>query len=599
MARHNQILEDTVEIPNTTGTDLNNSVQANAQATTPNAYSTVQQPTTQTIQQPKANLAQNTTNVVKSNTQVTNNQNEQTNVSTFSTSLIPVEKPSDFYDQTVQGYLDDYQYGVSINDYQAQINALTALDDYRVSKGYKALYTDNIYELVNQRTNKIKNQISQYENQMAYANSIGDYDTVQALGQQLETYKKSVNYVDKPNNGATYMMEQSYESDYNNVLNGIVNELLTMRFTYNPNEDEALIKAQEYAVNTAYESMNARGILDSTMTAQIVASTIANLQVQYQKMAKEEFYEDVDRLITMANFVLKLDDAQYQRWQENTQFNYQKYEVLKDEMEYQWKRVEQLGYVDNNASIVLGVPVGTLSASTRKAISDAQAEAQAEYNKLYSDIALAEAKAQINAQYEVQTYATKKAIDTQYGGSSVGSSGLTNVAGAYNEIANDSKFNGKLSASALKSQMELMEQEEAVLFAAENAKDYSSWIEGISSIGLTPNEANEILTAGNTERNMNYVTQQYESGQISLEQYKEWCESYGIDWIPTTNEYKVVRKAMDDNSQTAESEMKVFANYLDRGLNDEVGNRLYEELKEAYRLTDEQMMKMLDRVRSM
>ena len=180
--------------------------------------------------------------------------------------------------------------------------------------------------------------------------------------------------------------------------------------------------------------MNTKGILDSTMTAQIVTKTVNELIPIYENMAKEEFYNNLERLQSMANLVMNLDETQYSRWLDQVQIKLDYYEAQKDEIAYQWDRVNQLGYVDNEASIILGVAPGTMSPAMRDAIAEAERQANEQYNKLYSDIALAEAKAEI----EAQLYARKKSIDAQYkttstsnisGTSSTSSSGTTIYSG--------------------------------------------------------------------------------------------------------------------------------------------------------------------------
>ena len=59
------------------------------------------------------------------------------------------------------------------------------------------------------------------------------------------------------------------------------------------------------------------------------------------------------------------DDGLYEdREFENKQFEYQK---KQNELEDAWKRVDELDYVDTEASTILGVSVGTLSKDAREA----------------------------------------------------------------------------------------------------------------------------------------------------------------------------------------------------------------------------------------
>ncbi len=304
----------------------------------------------------KQNINQsNNKNNIQQTVQNTQSYETPTQSYTQANQSTVVKIPSDLYDNTVQNYINSYNKGVEDNDYQAQINALTAIDNYRTSKGYETIYSQSIYELNNKRNEKINNIISAYDNQIASAMNSGNTELAQQIGQDLLKYKASVNYTGTSAVSELDVLKEQYKSSYSDVINGIVSELLTMRFTYDPNDDEALIKAQEHASNVAMEKMNAKGILDSSMTAQIVTSVVSELEATYRKMAKEEFYENLERLQSMANFVIDLDDKQYDRWKENVEMNLTYYEALKDEMTFQWDRVNNLGYVDNIASIVLGV----------------------------------------------------------------------------------------------------------------------------------------------------------------------------------------------------------------------------------------------------
>ena len=99
----------------------------------------------------------NSTNLVENNSKT-----ETTTPVIPQTTGVAVQVPSDFNDATVQGYLDEYQKGVDANDYKAQINALNAIDKYRKANGYDSIYSQNIYELTNQRNAKIQNQLKRF-----------------------------------------------------------------------------------------------------------------------------------------------------------------------------------------------------------------------------------------------------------------------------------------------------------------------------------------------------------------------------------------------------------------------------------------------------
>ena len=573
-----------VETPNT----ANSEVQMSKHTVQPKSYNYAQTGSTQTTKPTQSNMGQVNQNTQSNMGQVNTNQvalgTPMQEVSSPTGNTIAIRKPSDFYDNTVQGYLDSYDYGVSINDYQAQINALTALDRYRVENGYKALYTADIYELNNLRNQKIQGIIKGYENQIASYMNTGDYANAELVGQELQKYKTSVNYKDPVNNSATFLGGNlEYKSDYDNVISGIVNELLTMRFTYDPSDDEALLKAQEHAINTVYESMNAKGILDSTMTAQMVTSTVTNLQSVYEKMAREEFYDNLNRLQTMATFVIGLDDRQYERWVSNVQLNLEYYQAQKDEVSYQWDRVNTMGYVDNEASVVLGVPVGMLSPAKRQAIEEAEAEARKKYNELYTDLALAEAKTKL----ELETYIQKKAIDQAYDDGII--NGQENTTGTTQGIDKNYKFKGELNGTTLTEYVGKMYDEgksekEILEFVRDNAKNYDAYVQGVMSVGdgHTIESANAILYPKledmNDEEKMKHIDSLYETGKIDYEGWKTKYIENGLDWIPHTEQYKIVAEAIG-KCKYKEQAKAVLEEYVRQGLDDEIGARLLEDLE--------------------
>ena len=225
----------------------------------------------------------------------------------------------------------------------------------------------------------------------------------------------------EPASASEYLEGLEYKSSYDEVIKNIVNELLTSRFTYDPSDDEALIKAQEYATNSVYESMNAKGILDSTMTAQIVAKTVNQLIPVYENMAKDDFYKNIEKLQTTANLIMNLDDTQYKRWTDNVSQKLEYFEAKKEEYAYQLNRVKELGYVDNEASIVLGVAPGTITSKLKEEIQANQKAIDNKYNELYSDIALAQAKSDI----KVAEHEKIKQIDQKYSNSSGSDNGKT------------------------------------------------------------------------------------------------------------------------------------------------------------------------------
>lgn len=176
-----------------------------------------------------------------------------------------------------------------------------------------------------------------------------------------------------------------YKSQYAGAINQLANQILNMRFSYNPNEDDLLNQAARYTTQNTFESMNSKGILNSSLTAERVARVVGELIPTYEKMAREEFENNFNMLMNTAKFIMNIDDTQYSRWQADREMQWKKeqaeYEKAQDALKNAWERVDELGYVDNDAAMVLGVPVGTLSRRAREAKEEREYELETWYRK--------------------------------------------------------------------------------------------------------------------------------------------------------------------------------------------------------------------------
>ena len=227
-------------------------------------------------------------------------------------------------------------------------------------------------------------------------------------------------------------IEGQYQSNYSNAINQIANSILNMRFSYNPNEDDLLKAASQYVTQNTFESMNSKGILNSSMTAERVAQVVGKLIPEYEKMAREEFDASFSRMMNVANLIMNMDEREFRYWQDARDQRWkeeeQEYQRKQDALKNAWQRVDELGYVDNNASIVLGVPVGTLSKDAREAKEEYERKI-AEWNRQHEietkterellqlkqslEKELYNYKSNIEMQNEKALYNYKSNIDTQ------------------------------------------------------------------------------------------------------------------------------------------------------------------------------------------
>ena len=232
-----------------------------------------------------------------------------------------------------------------------------------------------------------QSQVQQVQTQQAIQQPIQPTQQQQSpMAVQNTTQAKQIQYsfpqVNIPNEDVTGM--NTYKSQYSDAINQIANSILNMRFSYNPDEDDLLQQATQYVTQNTYESMNSKGILNSSMTAERVSKVVGDLIPQYEKMARDEFEASFSRMINMANLIMNMDDrtfgiwkdARDQRWKEQEA----EYEKKQREIQNAWNKVDQLGYVDNESALLLNIPAGTLSKDARESKEKFEREVE-EWNR--------------------------------------------------------------------------------------------------------------------------------------------------------------------------------------------------------------------------
>ena len=245
-------------------------------------------------------------------------------------------------------------------------------------------------------------------------------------------------------------VQGQYQSAYSDTINSLISQIASQvqnGFQYDPANDTALQMATEYAANTTMENMISSGILNSSMTAERVAKVVSELIPQYEQLAYTRWSDGLSRLADTAQLVMQYDSQQFEYWKDakdrefqNKQFEYQK---AQDELENAWKRVDELGYVDNEASAVLGVPVGTLSGEARLAKEEREYEL-AKMREQYeleraNDEALYRLRAELDKEYADYEYqlANKYSSNVSGGSSSSGSAGGYTSLSTYQDIINN------------------------------------------------------------------------------------------------------------------------------------------------------------------
>ena len=275
----------------------------------------------------------------------------------------------------------------------------------------------------------------------SYQNTFGNNNQSSNIGTSgIEKSSKGTTIV-TPTNTNLNTVQGQYQSAYADTINSLISSMienLENGFQYDPTQDTALQVATEYAANSTLQSLAGSGVLNSSATAERVARVVSELIPQYEQLAYTRWTDYLGQLSDTAQIVMNYDSQQFEYWKDakdrefqNKQFEYQKQQ---DALENAWKRVDELGYVDNNASTILGVPVGTLSGEARQAKEEREFElakmreqAQIEYE---NNKALYQLKADLDKEAEDYSYQLKQ----KYGSSS---SAKTTDLSTYQDIINN------------------------------------------------------------------------------------------------------------------------------------------------------------------
>lgn len=242
-------------------------------------------------------------------------------------------------------------------------------------------------------------------------------------------------------------VEGQYQSAYADTVNGLISEMLTQMkngFSYDPNQDNSLKAATEYAANSTMQSLAGSGVLNSSATAERVAKIVSDLIPTYEEKAHSRWTEYLGQLADTAQVVMNYDNQQFNYWKDakDREFESKKFEYEKQQnaLTNAWKRVDELGYVDNEASTILGVAVGTLSGEARQAkeqreyeLQKMKEQADIEYQ---NNVALYKLKSQLDTEQSKTLTENEYKLKQKYGTTSSNSKNTTSLS-TYKDIINN------------------------------------------------------------------------------------------------------------------------------------------------------------------
>lgn len=177
-------------------------------------------------------------------------------------------------------------------------------------------------------------------------------------------------------------------------------------FAYNPSQDTFLQQAQSEVQKSVMDEMNRRGILSSTVTADRASQATAKLVPEYEAIAYSRYNDNLNKQLKRVDYLNTLDLNDYTAYRDQiadifsradvlNKLDTQDFEIYKQNLDLlhtransiisdsinaitQWEkklqlakdRTSEIGYVDNESSVILGLPPGTLSKDARQRIED-------------------------------------------------------------------------------------------------------------------------------------------------------------------------------------------------------------------------------------
>lgn len=386
--------------------------------------------TLQATNNPQDNISQanNTQNVaeqpINSNVNGTQGINQPTQ-----NSINPITIPIQIQPQVAQTNQPNNTNNVSVQNLQTntqQVASAPTPQEYKESTNNNTIDFNQIYSSYQ----------GQYGNNSSNINTYSSGIRKSSIGTTIVT----------PTTSNINSVEGQYQSAYADTINGLISEMLTQMkngFSYDPNQDNSLKAATEYAANSTLQSLAGSGVLNSSATAERVAKIVSDLIPTYEEKAHSRWTEYLGQLADTAQVVMNYDNQQFNYWKDakDREFENKKFEYEKQQnaLTNAWKRVDELGYVDNEASTILGVAVGTLSGEARQAkeqreyeLQKMREQAEIEYK---NNVALYKLKSQLDTEQSKTLAENEYKLKQKYGTSS--SSNSTTSLSTYKDIINN------------------------------------------------------------------------------------------------------------------------------------------------------------------
>lgn len=188
--------------------------------------------------------------------------------------------------------------------------------------------------------------------------------------------------IEDPNKLISSLSQPQYQSPYSEKITGTLSAISNRpAFSYDPSNDTGLQAAQNAATDAVSRAAARRGMLYSDSNKSQMGQAAMALVPQFEQAAYNRYRQEGDDLFNQLGYLSNLENQSYGQYRDtigderyDKEFDYQigrdRVADERAELATQLQRISTLGYVDERASSVLGMPVGTISPEERQAAAD-------------------------------------------------------------------------------------------------------------------------------------------------------------------------------------------------------------------------------------
>jgi hypothetical protein len=203
----------------------------------------------------------------------------------------------------------------------------------------------------------------------------------------------------------------AYQSPYAGQIQDLIGQLSSMKpFQYDPNKDPGFQQASKQIQNKIMLDFARRNMLYSPATGEAVGEGVAMAMPQFEQMAYQRYMDSQNNLLNQLGVFSNLDtkaynmyqdqgedmysmlsalssldsrtyqmykdaiDNEYKEWEKTRTERIDKITERRNEIDDAWRRVEELGYVDDYSGAILGILPGTKSKAARERVEKLEDE---------------------------------------------------------------------------------------------------------------------------------------------------------------------------------------------------------------------------------